>query len=131
VQHDDVQKFFAVITDVRDRAMFLLALKCGLRISEVASLKLTDLYLDEEHPRLVAPGKGSKERSVYLSPHAEWACRAYLNERPQAAGEFVFLSYQRNNSWSQSTTSFKSFPVTLQALFTNLIPGTCQPAPTF
>jgi site-specific recombinase XerD len=65
-----------------------------LRISEVAGLKLTDLYLDEERPRLVARGKGSKERSVYLSPQAERTLRAYLAERPHVACEFVFVSYQ-------------------------------------
>jgi site-specific recombinase XerD len=94
VPSDDVQKFFAVIHDVRDRAMFVLMLRCGLRIAEVATLKLNDLYLDEDHPRLVAHGKGNKERAVYLSPNAERALRAYLNERPKAVCEFVFLSYQ-------------------------------------
>jgi site-specific recombinase XerD len=94
VQADALRKFFAVITDVRDQAMFVLMLRCGLRISEVASLHLTDLYLDEEHPRLVAHGKGSKERSIYLSPQAERTLRAYLVERPQVASPFVFLSYQ-------------------------------------
>jgi site-specific recombinase XerD len=94
VPHDDLDKFFAAIDDVRDRAMFTLMLRCGLRIGEVASLQLTDLYLNEARPRLVAHGKGSKERSVYLSPQAERTLRAYLRERPTVAREFVFLSYQ-------------------------------------
>ncbi len=93
VPHDDLHKFFAVITEARDRAMFVLMLRCGLRISEVAHLKLADLYLDEARPRLVAHGKGSKERSVYLSPQAERTLRAYLAERPRVASDFVFLSY--------------------------------------
>jgi site-specific recombinase XerD len=93
VSHDDLDKFFAVINDVRDRAMFTLMLRCGLRIGEVASLHLTDLYLNEARPRLVAHGKGSKERSVYLSPQAERTLHAYLRERPTVTSEFVFLSY--------------------------------------
>jgi len=93
VQHEELEKFFAVITLVRDRAMFVRMVRCGLRIAEVANLKLTDLYLDENHPRLVANGKGSKERSVYLSPQAERTLRAYLRERPRATCDFVFLSY--------------------------------------
>jgi site-specific recombinase XerD len=93
VQPDDLLKFFAVITDARDRAMFVLMLRCGLRISEVASLQLADLYLDENLPRLVAHGKGSKERAVYLSPQAERTLRTYLVERPNVASHFVFLSY--------------------------------------
>jgi len=93
VAEEDLRQFFAVIDDARDRAMFTLMVRCGLRISEVASLKLTDLYLDESYPRLVAHGKGSKERSAYLSPQAERALRAYLAERPRVASDFVFLSY--------------------------------------
>ena len=78
---------------VRDRAMFTLMLRCGLRICEVAQLLLSDLYLDEPYPRLVARGKGSRERSVYLSSQARHALQAYLNIRPAASSEFVFLSY--------------------------------------
>ncbi len=102
VPEQDLQQFFAVITNTRDRAMFLLMLRCGLRIGEVATLRLVDLYLDEDHPRLVVRGKSSRERSVYLSPQAERALRAYLAERPFAASDFVFLSYQNKGL---STTS--------------------------
>ncbi len=52
VPHGDLDRFFAVIDDVRDRAMFTLMLRCGLRIAEVVSLQLVDLYLDEARPRL-------------------------------------------------------------------------------
>lgn len=93
VQPDILRQFFAVIEDKRDRAMFTLMLRCGLRISEVAQLQLVDLYLDEMLPRLVANGKGGKERSVYLSPQAERVLRTYLRERPQVSSNFVFLSY--------------------------------------
>jgi site-specific recombinase XerD len=89
----DLEKFFAEVSNDRDRAIFILMLRCGLRISEVTQLKLTDLFLKEEHPRLVATGKGGKERSVYLSPQAERTLLAYLFERPQAVCDYVFLSY--------------------------------------
>lgn len=94
VPDDDLTKFFAVIQDTRDRAMFVLMLRCGLRISEVAELKLTDLFLEEKPPRLVAQGKGSKERAVYLSPQAERVLRVHLASRMAAASDFVFISYQ-------------------------------------
>ena len=84
MREDELRLFFAVIEDARDRAMFILMLRCGLRISEVASLLLSDLYLNEPAPRLVVHGKGSRERSVYLSSQAEWALRHYLAERPSA-----------------------------------------------
>jgi site-specific recombinase XerD len=93
VQEDALEKFFAVIQDPRDRAMFVLMLRCGLRISEVASLLKSDLFLDEAAPRLVVHGKGTRERSVYLSPQAERALRAYLKTRPTTTSAHVFLSY--------------------------------------
>lgn len=102
VQEQDLKRFFAVIEDTRDRAMFLLMLRCGLRIGEVAGLQLADLFLDEEYPRLVARGKGSRERGVYLSKQAEAALREYLVERPCVKSEFVFLSYLEDGL---STTS--------------------------
>ena len=93
VPEENIRRFFAVIDDGRDRAMFMLMLRCGLRISEVANLQMTDLYLEEAYPRLVAYSKNSKERSVYMSPQAEEALRAYLTQRQPAASNFVFLSY--------------------------------------
>jgi site-specific recombinase XerD len=93
-REDDLRLFFAVIEDARDKAMFILMLRCGLRIGEVANLLLSDLYLNEPAPRLVVHGKGSRERTVYLSRQAERALRRYLAERPPARSDFVFLSYQ-------------------------------------
>ncbi|MBL8057742.1 MAG: site-specific integrase, partial [Anaerolineales bacterium] len=42
----DVQKLFDVVDDVRDRAIFLLMLRCGLRVGEICALTLTDIYLE-------------------------------------------------------------------------------------
>ena len=66
----------------RDRAMFVLMLRCGLRIAEVANLQLQQLYLDEASPRLQVFGKNSKERTVYLSPQVRFTLQAWLAERP-------------------------------------------------
>ncbi len=93
VPAEDLSRFLAAIEDVRDRAMVLLMLRCGLRISEVASLKISDLYLRERQPRLQVSGKGSRERVVYLSAQAERALRAYLAQRPKVPADFLFVSY--------------------------------------
>ena len=93
VQEGDLKAFFGVIEDKRDRAMFLLMLRCGLRIGEVAGLQMSDLFLDEEYPRIVVHGKGSRERGVYLSRQAVQALQSYLAERPEVKCETVFLSY--------------------------------------
>ena len=99
VPEDQLHAFFEAVpdghdvTDIRDRAMFTLMLRCGLRIAEVAAIQMSDLYLGEEPPRLLVRGKGSRQRSVYLSPQAKRTVREYLAVRPKAASEFVFLSY--------------------------------------
>ncbi|MCA9936633.1 MAG: tyrosine-type recombinase/integrase [Ardenticatenaceae bacterium] len=94
VPDEKLRRFLAVVKDSRDKAIFLLMLRCGLRISEAANLRLQDLYLNEARPRLLIHGKGSKERSVYLSPQAAFALRRYLAERPVSASESVFLNYK-------------------------------------
>jgi site-specific recombinase XerD len=102
VQEDDLKHFFAVTHSARDRAMFTLMLRCGLRIGEVAGLQMSDVFLSEEHPRLLVHGKGSRDRGVYLSPQAERLLRQYLSERPMVKCESLFLSYQEKGL---STTS--------------------------
>lgn len=89
----EVARFFAVIHQPRDYAIFLLMLRGGLRIGEVAALRLTDLFLDELRPRLLVRGKGSRERAIYLSAQAEECLRAYLTQRPAFASDLLFLSY--------------------------------------
>lgn len=91
-----LQSFFGVIEDARDKAIFLLMLRCGLRIAEVTQLQLRDLFLEELRPRMRVLGKNSKERTVYLSPQVYTAVSAYLAIRPTTPSHFVFLSYQGN-----------------------------------
>ena len=68
-------------------------LRCGLRVSEVARLRLRDLFLAERPPRLRIHGKNDRERSVYLSSEAVKALNRYLDERPKVVNETVFLTY--------------------------------------
>lgn len=93
VPQQEVEKLFAVIEDVRDHAIFLLMLRSGLRVSEVARLTLRDLFLAENPPRLRIHGKNDRERSVYLSAATVLALNAYLDARPKVENETVFLTY--------------------------------------
>lgn len=52
----------------RNRAIIETLYSCGLRVSELCNLKLSDLYLDEGFIRV--EGKGSKQRLVPISPRA-------------------------------------------------------------
>ncbi len=68
----------------RDRALLELLYATGCRASELSSLRLRDIHLDEGF--CVCQGKGNKERLVPLGARAAEAVRAYLeHERPKSA----------------------------------------------
>ena len=52
----------------RNRAIIEVLFSCGLRVTELVTLRLSSLYLDEGYVRIM--GKGSKERLVPISPRA-------------------------------------------------------------
>ena len=79
-----VGKFLAVITKPRDRAIFMLMLRSGLRVEEVARLTV-DAVECRRRQLFVASGKGAKDRMVYLSDDAASALLAYLEQRSSKA----------------------------------------------
>jgi len=89
LKDDQVTRLLAVITDVRDRAMFMLMLRCGLRVQEVADLT-ADAVDYQRRQIFVSEGKGSKDRVVYVSEDARSALFAYLSKR-SAKGKRLFL----------------------------------------
>jgi site-specific recombinase XerD len=89
LKDDQVAKLFSVITKARDRAMFMLMLRSGLRVEEVAHLTV-DAVEYRRRELFVASGKGAKDRMVYLSDDASSALLAYLEKRTSKAKE-LFL----------------------------------------
>jgi len=81
LKDNQVGALFSVITDLRDKAMFMLMLRCGLRVEEIANLS-TDAIDLHRRRLLVFNGKGGKDRAVYLSEDARSALEAYLSKRP-------------------------------------------------
>jgi integrase/recombinase XerD len=66
---------------IRDKTILEVFYACGLRISELISLKLSDLYLSEEMIRVF--GKGSKERIVPIGSSAiNWINTYLVKSRP-------------------------------------------------
>jgi site-specific recombinase XerC len=75
--------------------MFLLMVRCGLRVSEVRNLSLGDLYLQPTPgslPRLWLHGKNGSQRVAYLSAQALDALRDWLAVRPVVADQALFLN---------------------------------------
>ena len=62
---------------VRDYAILMIFLNCGIRRSELVGLNVTDIYED----RLRVVGKGNKERFVYFGTPCRKAIDAYMEQR--------------------------------------------------
>lgn len=77
----------------RDVAILQTLLGTGLRISELAALKVTDIEISERKGELrVRGGKGTKERRIPLDKRTRRALTRYLDEeRPAAESERLFL----------------------------------------
>ena len=89
LKDDQVTRLLAVIQDVRDRAMFMLMLRCGLRVQEVVDLTV-DAVDWQRRQIFVSQGKGGKDRIVYMSEDARSALLAYLAKR-SLKGKRLFL----------------------------------------
>lgn len=66
---------------VRDRCILTLFLNCGMRLSELVSINVSDVIYNNNTLRIL--GKGNKERIVYLNPACLDAIAAYLEVRPK------------------------------------------------
>jgi len=79
----------------RNRAIIEVLFSCGLRVSELVNLKLSDIYRDEQFVRVF--GKGSKERLVPISSTAlreidnYWSWREELKIKP-GEEDYLFLN---------------------------------------
>ncbi|MBO5449211.1 MAG: tyrosine recombinase XerC [Ruminococcus sp.] len=74
----------------RDYCIITLFLNCGMRLSELVALNLSDY--SKENQTLKLFGKGSKERIVSLNPACISALDNYISVRPDTDEEAIFLS---------------------------------------
>lgn len=79
----------------RNKAIIEVLFSCGLRVSELVNLKLSNLYAEEQYVRVM--GKGSKERLVPISPRALKELDYWFMDRRQlkikpGEEDYVFLN---------------------------------------
>ncbi|WP_372473537.1 site-specific tyrosine recombinase/integron integrase [Capnocytophaga sp. ARDL2] len=80
---DEIYKIIDTIPDTtleeqRNKVMLETLYSCGFRVSELISLKISDLFFDEGFVRVI--GKGNKQRLVPIAPHTQEAIFYYLSE---------------------------------------------------
>ena len=97
VSEETVAALFGVIADERDRAIFTLMVKAGLRVGESVTLNLKNLEQPDQDglARLKVRGKGSKERMVWLTLEAYQHVEQWLKIRPESDSQALFLNQHR------------------------------------
>jgi integrase/recombinase XerC len=83
LQHDELQNIFDSIDinnplGIRNRLIIELLYATGIRVSELTSLKLKDIDIENKEIRIT--GKGNKQRIVYFGEYAKKYLSLYLNE---------------------------------------------------
>jgi site-specific recombinase XerD len=90
LRDEQVEIFFKAVSRYRDRAMFVLMLRCGLRVEEIANLAIGVIDF-KRRTIIVEDGKGAKDRIVYMSNDAFHALADYLRVRPATRIRKIFL----------------------------------------
>jgi len=90
LRDSDVVLFLKSVKKDRDMAIFMLMLRCGLRVEEVANLTL-DAIDYRRSQIMIKCGKGAKDRVVYISNDAAEALAIYLHQRPVTRERKIFL----------------------------------------
>lgn len=95
---DEVDRFLGTFskksfTGLRNKAMFLIALRCQLRCNEITSLRVSDIDFDR-CCITVLKGKGGKRRVVGCDPDTLVQVRKYLDKRPPLGVSWLFVSHK-------------------------------------
>lgn len=83
---EEVESILDCTSNLRDRAILEVLYGCGLRVSEVCSLQISQVYLDELFLRVV--GKGNKERLVPMAENTAEHIAAWLEARPVSERQY-------------------------------------------
>ena len=84
---------------IRDRAMLIVALAGGLRVSELVDLRVKDIEFNGPRIDMLVRGKGRRERAMILGKSVADAVRSWLAVRGEATTPELFL-----NAWEKNMT---------------------------
>lgn len=98
LEEDELRRIFGALHDTggiigrRDRAIVRMLFSTGLRVSELANLKIENINLRRDE--FTVKGKGSKHRIVFLSDDAKKVTKEYLEARADTS-PYLFVGHDR------------------------------------
>jgi integrase/recombinase XerD len=101
---DQLDAFFGRLKDLRERALFSLLHKSGLRVGEALGLNIEDLNLADGTIRVI--GKGNAERVGYMSEKTTPLLRRYIRSRGKTKTGPLFVSRQGRLSYAMVRVMF-------------------------
>jgi site-specific recombinase XerD len=102
LNEEELERLFKALANLKHKAMLFTVYSAGLRVSELANLKIKDIDSDRMQI-FVEKAKGKKDRYVNLSPILLDILRSYIRKyRPQPI-EFLFESEQTRTAYPRRT----------------------------
>lgn len=105
----DLRRFLSVIDHLRDKALFLLLLRTGMRIGELLSTKISDLNTQEQKIMVSEAQKTAKGRVVYYSDDARRALEAWLQNREQHKEHLFYAQGRLSLSYCSARELFVKY----------------------
>lgn len=96
IEPEDIRIFLSVIEKPRDRAMFLVLLRTGMRIGELLNARVEDVHMKEKRINIIEAPKTRTGRVVYLSDDAHKALKVWLRQHDPNI-PYLFYSQWRNS----------------------------------
>lgn len=104
---EQLTAFFAKIVSRRDKALFSLLHRSGVRVSEALGLNIEDVNLRDRSFRVM--GKGGNERVGYLAEQTVKLLRQYLRERGNPRSGPLFVSRQGRLGYAMTRQLFNKY----------------------
>ncbi|CAN5128420.1 site-specific integrase [soil metagenome] len=102
LNEDELRRLFAALNNKKHKAMLFTAYSAGLRVSEIAKLKIADI--DSTRMQIfIERAKGKKDRYVNLSPVLLDILRKYIKEYKPAPEVYLFESEQTHKAYPTRT----------------------------
>lgn len=94
---EEIIRLIKAIANLKHKTMIMLGYACGLRVSEITSLEITDID-EDRRLLLIKKGKGKKDRVVSLSPVMLVMIREYISA--YKPGKYLFEGQSKGTSYS-------------------------------